>query len=161
MYGLESLIAAGTVAVSVQYDSTEQAAGLVAQGVPQGPATGVSPEMVVRVPLVAGGGGADDVLVYPFGGLPSAKIRILSAYADISTAGAGGSLLEIYSSTGGGGGSGTLCAEISSAATGRATQDNQVKTSVVLTNGTTVGLWVHRTDNTVVGEVFIVLRPEI
>ena len=157
MYGLQALMAAGTVAASVQYDATEQAAGLMAQGLPQVPATGVSPEMVVRVPLV-GGGVITDTKVYPLAGLPAAKIRILNVYADISNSGGGSGLLQVCSAAAGGG---TLCAEIAAAATGRANQDNAVTTSVVLTNSSTVGLWVHQTDAAVVGEVFIVLRPEI
>ena len=158
MAALQAALAAGTVAASVELSPDEQASGLLSQGLAQGAATGTSPEAIVRVPLTAGvGGGPDDVLVYPLNGLPAAKVRILSVYADISTP-EDASVLQVYTSTGG---DGTLCGEVSSAAAGRATQDSAVIASQVITNGSTVGLWVHRSNNLVVGEVFITLRPEV
>ena len=159
MGGLQAAIAAGQVAASIQLSSTEQSSGLLAQGIAQGPATGVSPEEVVRVSLVAGVGATpDDVLVYAADHLPAAKMRIMEAYAVISTAGGVGSTLQVRTAVSGGG---TLCAEISAHTAGHADQDNTVTATQVITNGSTVGLWVHRTDNTTAGEVFITLRPEI
>jgi hypothetical protein len=114
--------------------------------------------MIVRVPLVAGDGGVpDDTQVYPLNGLPAAKLRILSVYADIASA-EDASVIQVRTSTMG---AGTLCGELSSAAAGRATQDSAVTASQVLVNGSTVGLWVYRSNNLVAGEVFITLRPEV
>jgi hypothetical protein len=158
MAGLQAAIAAGQVAASLQLSDAELASGLVGQGLAQVPPSTASPEEVVRVQLTPGaGGGADDVQVYAFNELPGVKLRIISAYADISTAEAG-STLQVRSAPVGGG---SLCAQMSSAVVGRAAQDNTVTSSVVLVNGPTVGLWVHRSNNLVEGEVFITLRPEV
>jgi hypothetical protein len=158
MAGLQSLIQVGTVSASVTFTATEQASGLVGQGIVAQAATGVSTEEVVRVPLTAGTPGtADDVTVYALGKLPAAKLRVMEAYALIST-NIAASTLQIRSATGG---LGTLCGEISSAALGHADLDTTVTASQVLTNGASVGLFIRRSDRGVAGEVFITLRPEI
>jgi hypothetical protein len=159
MTSLQSLIAAGTVSASVTFTATEQSSGLVGQGIVAQAATGVATEELVRVPLASGGssGTADDVTVYALNKLPAAKMRILEVYAVISTA-VGASTMQVRTQAAG---AGTLCAQVSSATAGHAVQDNTVTASQVITNGASVGLFIRRSDRSVVGEMFIRLRPEI
>jgi hypothetical protein len=157
MQSLQALITAGTVSASVQYTANELGSGLVGQGLPQGSATGIAPEEIIRVPFTAGAGGsADDITVYAVGALPAAKLRILDMYVEVATA-VSASTLSARSAAAGGG---TLCAQCASAATGRNGQNTAVTASQVLTNGASVGLFIHRSDNGVAGEAFITVRPE-
>lgn len=158
MASLQALIAAGTVSASVQYVATELASGLVGQGLPQGSATGIAPEEIIRVPFTAGAGGApDDITVYAVNTLPAPKLRILDMYVEVATA-VGASTVSARSAAAGGG---TLCAQCASAATGRNGQNNVVTASQVLTNGASVGLFIRRSDSGIAGEAFITVRPEV
>jgi hypothetical protein len=159
MHGLQAAIVAGSVAASIQYSTTESGSGFVGQGEPAGPATGLSTEIVVRTPLTSGGssGTADDVVVYALNALPAPKLRIIDAYAILSTVVAS-SHIQLYTQAAA---AGTLVTSISSATAGRAGTEVTDTATVVITNGSTVGLFAHRTDRSVVGELFVVLRPEI
>lgn len=157
MASLQAAIAAGSVAASVSYTATEQASGLVASGEVATSPTGASDEIIVRVPLVAGvTGAADDVTAYALGALPATKLRVLDCYVMVSAAVAA-SKIQIRTVSGG---AGTLLAECNTAATGRNGQTATVTATGAITNSSSVGLFVRRTDRAVAGEVFIVLRPE-
>lgn len=156
MAGLHALVAAGSCTVAVTYSDAEKASGMVDTGAAASAAAGLGDTDVIRVPLVAGTPGtADDVTVYAVNTLPYKKLRVLDAYAVISTGIAG--TLQVRSAAAG---AGTLCAEIDSTNTGRAGQTATVTASQVLTNGASVGLFVRRSDRGVAGEVHIVVRPE-
>lgn len=159
MQGLQAAIVAGTVAASVKYTTTESSAGLIGLGDAAVPATGASDEIVQRTPLASGGstGTADDVTVYAQGALPAPKMRVVDAWAILSTVVAS-SHIQLYTQPAA---AGSLVTSISSATAGRAGTETSNTATVVLTNGPTVGLYAHRTDRSVVGELFVVLRPEI
>lgn len=171
MDGLQAAVAAGTLSSSVTYSAAELAAidssnqplaSVLVDGSVTDAALAPVAAAAVAAPLVtfhkafaAGAGGADDVEVYAVNTLPYA-VRVLDAFALISTAGAGGSTLSVRSAAAGGG---TLAATVSSAATGMARMTGP-NASVVLTPGAMVGLFVRRSDSTAVGEITIVARRE-
>lgn len=117
---------------------------------------GLSTLAVIRVPFTAGGGGADDVVVYnanaPF------KFRVLDSLVLVSTAGAGGSTAQLRDAAGGAGNA--LSMTFSTAAQGLVRDDGTGTTyaTQVVTAGGTLAL--RRTDNTCAGEVIINIRRE-
>lgn len=117
----------------------------------------VSPTVTFYKALTSGGaaGTADDVTIYAVNTLPY-KVRIIDAWAVVSTA-AAATTLDVRSAAAGGG---TLAAQVSAASTGiaRASLLN-TNASAVLTPGASVGLFVRR-DRSVVGEIFITARKE-
>lgn len=164
MAGLQAAVTAGVLTFAVAYDADELASGLALAAGPSIPAAVEATDLVaapisIRKALVSGGaaGTADDVTIYAVNNLPYA-IRILDAHAVISTA-AGGSSLTVRSAAAGGG---TQAAVVSSAAAGiaRATALGTSNTSVLLTPGSAVGLFVRRSDRSVVGEIVITARRE-
>lgn len=157
MAALQSLIAAGSLSAAVTYSADEKASGLIDVGTTASAATGIGDEDIIRVPFAAGvAGTADDVTVYALNSLPYKKLRILDAWAIVATA-IGGTTLQVRTQSGG---AGTLCAEMSSASTGRAGETATVTASQAITSGASVGLFVRRSDRGVAGEVFIKVRPE-
>lgn len=169
MKGLHAAVAAGTVSVAVTFSAAEQAAdstagellaSLQVSGAVPAPVAAsavVGQEITLYKALASGGaaGTADAVTIYALNALPY-KMRILSAEARISTA-VGASTLNVYSTASG---AGTLAAgPISSAATGVALATGPNAT-VVLTPGAGVGLFVRRSDRSVVGEIVIKARIE-
>lgn len=158
MTALQALIQAGTVSLAIAYTAAEKAAGLVGQGDGAVAASGLSDEQVIRVPFTAlAAGTADDVTVFAVNTLPYKKMRIIEAVALISTA-IGATTMQVRTAAAAGG---TLCAELSSGATGRQLQNNTVTASQVITNGASVGLFIRRSDRGVAGEVFIRVRAEV
>jgi hypothetical protein len=164
MAGLQAAVAAGTLTFAVAYDVAELDSGLAqsaGQSIPAAveAADLVSSAILIRKAMVSGGatGTADDVTIYAVNNLPY-PIRILDARAVISTA-VGGSSLTVRSAAAGGG---TQVAVVSSAAAGiaRATALGVSNTSVLLTPGSSVGLFVRRSDRSVVGEIVISARRE-
>lgn len=164
MTSLQAAIAAGSAALTVAYSSNELASGLTQapqsttdkSAQPVAADATATQEIEVRKTLTAGVAGTpDDVTVYALNALPY-KCRVIDAYAIISTA-IGASTLQIRSQAAG---AGTLCAEISSAALGKAEWDSTVTATQVLTPGSSVGLFIRRSDRGVAGEVVVVLRKE-
>jgi len=162
MRALQSAMADGKVSLAVVYSAAELGSGLQAPPdaieaqdiAPVAAADAFSAGSVIRAALVAGGGGSpDDVEVKAVGQLPF-KFRVIDAWAKIVTA-VGASTLEVRTQAAGGG---TLLASLDSAATGRA--DASDTASAVATPGATEGLFIRRSDDAVVGEVFILIRPE-
>lgn len=166
MAGLQAAVADGILTSSVVFSADEQAADLssviapasvdAASISPVAAAAVDAPLVTFRKALASGGssGTLDDVTIYAVNTLPY-KVRILDALALISTAGPAASALSVRSAAAGGG---SLAATVPSDATGpqRMTGPN---TSVVLTPGASVGLFVRR-DRSVVGEVIITARRE-
>jgi len=158
MASLQSLIAAGTVTMSIVYSAAERASGLVPETEVAAAATGVGDMETLRFTLTAGGGGSpDDVTLYDLGALPYKKFRIVDAYAYVSAGNSGGRTIQIRTASGG---SGTLCAEISAATGGRTEQTTSVTATSAITNSSTVGLFARRSDSAIAGEVVIQIRIE-
>lgn len=164
MASLQKNIADGNVTISVTPTADEIASGLLQspqtiQAADMAPvdATDVAAGLVVlRVPLVAGGGGSpDDVQAYAANALPF-KFRVLDAWAMVST-GVGASTLNVYTQAAG---AGTLVAgPLDSAAAGivRMTGPNA---SALAVPGATEGLFIRRSDDGVAGEVCLLVRRE-
>jgi hypothetical protein len=164
MSGLIEALDAGTVSVSLTPSAAEIASGFLTppqavQAVDMAPvaAAEIAAGLVVlRVPLVAGGGGSpDDVTAYAANALPF-KFRVLDAWAMIST-GVGASTLNAYTQAAA---AGTLLAgPIDSALAGivRMTGPNA---SALAVPGATEGLFIRRSDDGVAGEVFLLVRRE-
>jgi len=162
MKTLQAAIAEDRVAVSVTYSPDEVASGLAsppnaveAQDIAAVSApTPMSGVALVRHSLLAGGGGSPDDLTVietlPF------KFRIIDAWGFVS-APVSGSTLEVRTQAGG---AGTKLAELDSGSTGQKRWQGLLSTGVA-TPGTLEGLFVHRSDNGVAGEVFLLVRPEI
>ncbi len=167
MAGLQAAVADGVLTASVAFSADELASGIglpivsesvsVDSIVPVASTNPIGQEIVIYKALATGGtsGTADDVTIYAVNTLPY-KIRILSAEAHISTAVAL-STLNVRSAAAGGG---TLAAgPIDSGSTGIAAATGPNAT-VVLTPGALVGLFVRRSDRSVVGEIVIKARIE-
>jgi len=164
MAGLQAAVTAGVLTLSIEYSASELASGLALAAGPSIPAAVEATDLVaapisIRKAMVSGGtsGTADDVTIYAVNNLPYA-IRILDAHAVISTAVVGSSLTVRSAAAG----AGTQAAVVSSASAGvaRASALGASNTSVVLTPGSSVGLFVRRSDRSVVGEVVITARRE-
>jgi hypothetical protein len=157
MASLQALIAAGTLAAAITYTAAEKASGLVDVGTPAPGASGIGDDDVIRIPFTAlVAGTPDDVVLYALNALPYKKMRIVDAFAIVSTAIAA-TTLQVRTVSGG---AGTLCAEMSSATAGRQGQTATVTASQVITNGASVGLFLRRSDRGVAGEIVITVRPE-
>lgn len=172
MTGLIDAVAAGTLSATITYSADEQAALSVtaqqplaalfapkAVPAPVASSTIVAQEITIYKALASGGatGTADDVTIYAVNTLPY-KIRVLSAQARISTAGAAGSTMNVRTAAAGGG---TLLAgPIDSASAGGAISATGPNASVVATPGSSVGLFVRRSDRSAVGEIVIKARIE-
>jgi hypothetical protein len=164
MAGLQAAVTAGVLTLSIEYSASELASGLALAAGPSIPAAVEAADLVaapisIRKAMVSGGasGTADDVTIYAVNNLPYA-IRILDAHAVISTAVIGSSLTVRSAAAG----AGTQAAVVSSASAGvaRASALGASNTSVLLTPGSSVGLFVRRSDRSVVGEVVITARRE-
>lgn len=156
MKALMASVAAGAASLSIAYTADEIASGLgVGGSFPVVAAAVESGLTVIRKAFVAGGGGVpDDVIVYAVGDLPNGY-RVVDAYAFVGTAVAL-STLELNSQPAS---AGTLYATFSSATTGRKT-DATLTSAIKLTNATTDGLYIYRSDNGVAGEVYLLCRAE-
>lgn len=163
MVSLQKLVQDGSVSVAVEYTAAEQAAGWAgapdateaADIAPVAADATFSPEIVVRKVLTGGvTGTADDVTVCALNHLPF-KARIIDAWAVLS-AGVAASTLQVRSAAAGGG---TLAATLDSSAAGVARVSTLTGTQV-FTPGSSVGLFVRRSDRAVAGEIFIKLRRE-
>jgi len=166
MASLQAAVAAGSAVVSVALTAAEAASGLAVPSAtveaqdmaPVAATVAIGTELEIRKSFTAAAAGAaDDVAIFAAGALPY-KMRVLDAYAMVSAvSAAGGQLLQIYDQAAG---AGTLCAEMSSAATGRAGQTATVTATQVVTPGASVGLFVHRLNRDAAGEVVIKVRRE-
>ena len=157
MASLQAFIAAGTLAASVTYSADEKGSGLVDVGGTASPATGLGDEDIIRFAFIAGVPGTpDDVVLYAVNTLPYGKMRVVDAYAIVSTA-IGATTLQVRTVAGG---AGALCAEMASAAAGRQGQTATVTATQVVINGPAVGLFLRRSDRGVAGEIFVKVRPE-
>lgn len=167
MAGLQAAVADGVLTASIAYTADELASIPLPSPIAPGSVSALavapvaaaaidSAPVIFRKAFASGGasGTADDVTIYAVNTLPY-KVRILDAMALISTAGPGGSFLQVRSAAGGGG---TLAASVPSDATGVA-RLNAPNTSVVLTPGAIVGLFIRR-DRSTVGEIVITARRE-
>lgn len=166
MPDLMQKVTAGTVTLTVTYDSNEKASGLLlppkaisgTDFQPVASTTLLSGTVRIRKSFTAGvGGTADDITVYAVGTLPYSKLRILRCTGYISAGNGGGVTIGVFSATGGGG---TQAGEIDCTSTGFCPPTATVTATQVLTNSGTVGLFLRRSDNTLAGEVVIVARPE-
>ena len=153
MPSLHSALAAGTVTMTVTYSSDELASGLVNTDNAAAASAALAGHELLRVSLVAGGGGADDVTVFAAGSLPY-KMRVVDAWGLVDTNAAGTWNVRDEAA-----GAGSLAASIDSTAAGRVPMDSPT-VSVAFTPGATKGLFVRRSDNTTAGEVFILVRKE-
>jgi hypothetical protein len=162
MSALMKAVAASQVTVAVVYDAHETASGLLvppeavdATDMAAVAATSAAAgAQTIRKAFTAGAGGSpDDVVVYAVNTLPY-KMRIMDAYALVSTAVAA-STLDVRSAAAG---AGTVAASMSAAAAGRAA--STVTASVVLSPGAAVGLFVRRSDSGIAGEVVLSVRRE-
>lgn len=164
MKALQDAITAGNAAVSVALTASETASGLAqasgtiqAQDVAPVAATdAAAAEFTLTKAFTALGAGVpDDVVIYAVNTLPF-KVRVLSAQARVSTAIAL-STINVYDQAAG---AGQLCAALSSATTGIVPMTGP-NASVVVTPGALIGLFVHRSDRGVAGEVVITCRREV
>lgn len=164
MKALQDAITAGNAAVSVALTASETASGLAqasgtiqAQDVAPVAATdAAAAEFTLTKAFAAGiAGTPDDVAIYAANALPF-KVRVLRAEARVSTAIAL-STINVYDQAAG---AGQLCASLSSATAGIVAMTGP-NASVVVTPGTLIGLFVHRSDRGVAGEVVITCRREV
>ena len=114
----------------------------------------IGQEFVIRKALVAGvGGTADDVTVFAVGALP-AKMRV-TGFTVIVTVDASGSTVAGYTAASAGG---TEFGTVASTATGRVS--DLTSSTTLLTPSGSVGMFIHRSNNTVAGEVLVSCRLE-
>ena len=163
MAGLLAAVDAGQVTMSITYTADEIANGVIApQSGPlmQSPVTAATVDSqvsVLRIPLAAGTGGtADDVTAYAVNTVPF-KFRVLDGWAVIST-NEGGSTCNVYTQASAGG---TEVLGLSSASAGRVAGTLPSNVTAVVTPASSTGIFVHRSNNLVVGEVFLLIRREI
>ena len=162
MFSLQAAMAAGTASLSVAYSADEIASGLMA---PPNAISGddfaavastavLSGDSLIRKACVSvAGGTADDQVIYVANTLPF-KMRVVDAWAFVSAAGAGTWTVNDQAA-----GAGQVMATLDSTATGRA-GDTAPNATLVATPGALIGLFVHRTNKTTAGEVFIRVRRE-
>lgn len=164
MDGLIEALDAGTVSVSVTPTVAEIASGFLTppqavQAVDMAPvaAADVAAGLIIlRVPLVAGLGGApDDVVAYAANALPY-KMRVLDAWAMIGT-GVALSNINVYDQAAG---AGNLLAGPLDATAAHIARITGPTASVVATPAALVGLFVRRDDSAIAGEVFLLVRRE-
>lgn len=165
MTSLQALVAAGKVSVSVVPTADELASGLLtppqtiqaADMQPVAAAVVDAPTVTLRVSVPAGvGGTADDVTVYALNSFPY-KARVLWARAIVSVA-VGSSTAALRTQAGG---AGTLLATLDTGTPGPVSGPTSAFTaSAVVTPGSSVGLFVRRSNNTVACEIEITLRRE-
>lgn len=162
MASLQKQVAAGNVTLSIAYSADELASGLAVpsaavEGKDMAPVAATTAQgglFVIRKIFTAGAGGsADDVTVYAVNALPE-KFRVVDCHAFVSTAVSGSSLTVRTAASGGG----TLLATVAAAATGRGTMTGTA--TAVATPGSSAGLFVHRSDSGIAGEVILICRPE-
>jgi len=165
MKSMQAAIAAGSITMSIVPTADEVASGLLSPPNAVGAddllavaaATVAAPLQTMRIPLASGGasGTADVVTVYAVNALPY-KFRVLDlAIAFVSTNFAGSSMTVDTIAAGGG----TLVATLDTATTGRKVSTSPVS-SVVVTPGALAGLFVRRSDRSVVGEIVMTIRRE-
>lgn len=164
MTSLQAALAAGAVSIVIVPTADEVASGLLAapqtvQAVDMAPvaAAGIdAPEITLRVPIVAGvGGAADDVTVYAAGALPY-KFRILWARMVVAaTPGASTAAVRTRAA-----GAGTLLATMNTGTAGLVPSPNSGFATSVVTPAALDGLFVRRSDNTIGGELHICIRRE-
>ncbi len=158
MKSVQDALAAGTITMVTTPTANEMASGMLAGlGVsePVSSTTKIGDEFDIRWAFTAGAAGApDDVTVYALNTVPF-KFRVLDMYGVISTALAG--TIQAQPVTGG---AGTILGEISSTATGHQTSTATVTTTQVVTPGSSVGLFLRRSDRGVAGEVVLHCRRE-
>lgn len=157
---LMEAMAAGTVSLSVAYTADEIASGLhnppqvveAADIAPVLAADYASGAILVRVDLVAGGGGSpDDTPVYAAGALPS-ELRVVDMWGFLGTS--GGTVITAEDEAAG---AGTTLASVPSTGTGRV--DATTADGLAAPSATT-GLFVRRSDDAAEGVVYLLLRPE-
>jgi hypothetical protein len=163
MVGLQKAVESNLVTVAATLESFESASGLA---IPSGtiqagdvavvaPTDAAAATFEIRKSFAVGAGGApDDVTVYAANSLPY-KVRVLDAYALVSTA-VGASTLQARDQAAG---AGQLAAQMSAAATGRSAMTLPTA-SVVLTPGALIGLFIRRSDSGIAGEVVLTCRRE-
>lgn len=162
MAALMAAIADGSVSVAITPTAAELASGLLAppeavEAVDMAPvaAAGIASGCVLfRAELPVGVGGADDVPLFAAGALPF-KFRVVDSWLFVSTAKAGSATLRDEPA-----GAGTAVSVGDTTATGRAVCAPTSDASTVLTPGATKGLFARRTDDTMIGEVFVLVRRE-
>jgi len=164
MASLQALVSAGKVSVVVTPTADELASGLLtppqtiqAQDMqPVAAAVVDAPEVVLRIPIPAGvGGAADDVTVYALNAFPY-KCRILWARAIVGAT-PGASTVELRTQSGG---AGTLLATLNTGALGLVPSPNTGFATSVVTPGAAVGLFARRSNNTIGGEIHVCVRRE-
>ena len=156
MSDLMAKLDAHTVSMSVVPTADELAAGV---GITQAnvATAGVSSELVMfHVPLVAGVvGTADDVTIFAANALPF-KFRVLDASLLVSAA-VGASTVQIWTHAAA---AGTEIASFSSGSTGAVEGVFVGNATTVVAPSSTNGLFAHRSNNTVAGEVMLLVRKE-
>jgi len=162
---LQAGLAAGTMSLSVTLDANESASGLAsppnvigADDIAEIASTALlSPELVIRKAVTAGGGGsADDVTVYAANALPF-KFRIIDAWCYLSAGNAGGRTITIRDEAAG---AGTAAGTLDATNLGRVEIVPTSNASTVYTPGATKGVFLRRSDSAIAGEVFIKIRRE-
>jgi len=167
MLGLQAAVADGVLTATITPTADELASSPLASPLSPASVTALatapvaaaaidSAPVIFRKAFTAGGasGTLDDVTIYAVNTLPY-KVRILEAFALISTAGPGASVLAVRSAAAGGG---TLAATVPADVLGAARMIGP-NASVVLTPGSLVGLFIRR-DRSTVGEIILTARRE-
>lgn len=156
MKSLQAAINVGDASVSIVYDADELGSGLVLDsGAPVSATAVESGLLTLRVVLAVGGGGAEDTIVYAIGDMP-ANYRVVDHKLFVSTLIAL-STVTLESELGG---TGTQYLTISGAATGEVT-DTTLTSAPLVVQSATEGMIVRRTDNDMVGELYLMVRPEL
>lgn len=163
MKALQKAVADGLATLAIQYTSDEVASGALAP--PASVEAGDLAPVATSFPVGAGldvfrtipagpGGAADDVEIWPAGGLPF-QFRVLDLVVYVTTPVVGSSI-QLRDQPGG---AGTLLASASSAAAGR--QANTAGQTGVAIPGPTKGLFIRRSDSGVAVEIAAMLRREM
>lgn len=165
MKSLQDLLTAGLVTLTETPTAAELASGCL-EGSNSMKGGDIQPVLAtdvlaahstIRVKFEAGEAGeADDVTVYGEGALPF-KMRVLDAWAFISTA-VEGSALEVR---GDANGVGALVATLSADEAGRVSMSAPSNATAVLAPGMSTGLYVRRSDRAVSGELVLLVRREV
>jgi hypothetical protein len=164
MSALKALVLSNTVSVQVSMSAADIAAGWATppQSVepsdiaPVGSADIAAATVLFRQAFTAaaGLGAPDDITVFAAGSLPF-KCRIVDAWAFVATP-INPSTIDARTQANGGG---TLLASFNTGVAGRVSL-SAPNASVQVAPGSAVGLFLHRADNRVAGEVFLLVRRE-
>jgi hypothetical protein len=164
MTALKALVLSGSVAVQVNMSAADIAAGWATppQSVESSDIASVGSSDVAAATIlfrqafaaVVGAGAPDDIAVFAVGSLPF-KCRVVDAWAFVATP-INPSTIDARTQAVAGG---TLLASFDTGTAGRVSL-SAPNASTQAVPGSTEGLFLHRSDNRVAGEVFLLVRRE-